>query len=78
MTDEQLSEQFHRLELRLERLDTKVEQLEKRFSDSLAVVNTRLAGLQASLDTRASTWAVGLWGASLAMLIGAAVAFMKL
>ena len=78
MTDEQLMEQFHRVELRLERLDTKVDQLEKRFTDGLAVVNSRLASLETRLESKASTWAVSLWGATLAMLIGASVALMKL
>jgi hypothetical protein len=43
MTDEQIVEQFHRIELRLERLDTKLDQLEKRLSDGFGVVNTRAA-----------------------------------
>jgi hypothetical protein len=40
MTDEQIAEPFHRLVLRLERLDTKLDQLEKRLSDGFGVVNT--------------------------------------
>ncbi len=39
-------EAFHRLDLRLERVDTKLDQLEKRLSDGLAVVNARFGGLR--------------------------------
>jgi hypothetical protein len=71
MTDDQLMAQFHRLELRLERLDTKVDQLEKRLSDGFAVVHGRLEGLENRLNTKAGTWAVTLWGATLAILVSA-------
>jgi hypothetical protein len=72
MTDDQLMEQFHRIELRLERLDTKVEQLDKRLTEGFATVHTRLEGLETRLNTKAGNWTVGLWGATLAFLISAA------
>jgi hypothetical protein len=69
MTDEQLTDHFHRMELRLERLDTKLDQLEKRLSDGFAVVNTRLEGLETRLNTKAGNWVVSLWGATQGVLI---------
>ena len=50
MTDEQLIEQFHRLDRRLERLDSKVDGLEKSLADCLSEVRTRFEGLE--------TWSV--------------------
>jgi len=69
MTDEEFRDTFHRFELRLERLDTKMDQLEKRLSDGFAVVNTRLEGIETRLNTKAGNWVVSLWGATLAGLI---------
>jgi uncharacterized protein YlxW (UPF0749 family) len=69
MTDDQLAEQFHRVELRLERLDTKVDQLEKRLSDGFAVVNTRLEGFENRLARKADTWVVTAGIAGLGILI---------
>jgi predicted nuclease with TOPRIM domain len=82
MTDEQLLEQFHRLELRLERFETRLEALDKRLSDSTQEVRagltdvrselrTRVEGLESRLNTKAGTWAVTLWGATLAILVSA-------
>ena len=58
MTDEQIAEQFHAVTLRLERLDTKLDQLEKRLSDGVALVNTRLEGFENRLARKADTWVV--------------------
>jgi hypothetical protein len=69
MTDDQLVEQFHRVELRLERLDTKVDQLEKRLSDGFAVVNTRLEGFENRLARKADTWVVSAGVGGLALLL---------
>jgi hypothetical protein len=66
MTDEQLTDQFHRMELRLERLDTK---LEKRLSDGFAVVNTRLEGFENRLARKADTWVVTVGIAGLGLLL---------
>jgi hypothetical protein len=69
MTDDQLTEQFHRVELRLERLDTKVDQLEKRLSDGFAVGNTRLEGFENRLAHKADTWVVTAGMAGLGLLL---------
>ncbi len=69
MTDDQLTEQFHRVELRLERLDTKVDQLEKRLSDGFAVVNTHLEGFENRLARKADTWVVTVGIAGLGLLL---------
>ena len=61
MTDEQLMEQFHRIELRLERLDTKVDQLEKRMTDGVAVIHTRLEGFENRLKDKADWRVVSLY-----------------
>jgi hypothetical protein len=58
MTDEQIVDQFHRSEPRLERLDTKMDQLEKRLGDGFAVANSRLEGLENRLARKADTWVV--------------------
>ena len=73
MTDEQLQELFHRIDLRLERLDTKLEGLEKGQVDIRADIRV----IQSRLDEKASQTVVSLWGATLAMLIGAAFALTK-
>jgi hypothetical protein len=71
MTDEQIAEQFHRVELRLERLDTKLDQLEKRLSDGVAVINTRLEGFENRLARKADTWVVtaGMGGLGLLLTV---------
>jgi hypothetical protein len=56
MTDDQLRETFTRVEVRLERLDTHVDQLDKRLSDGFAVVHARLEGLENRLARKADTW----------------------
>jgi hypothetical protein len=50
MTDDQLVEHFHRIELRMERFEERLDGLEKRVSDGLADVRgelrTRFEGLE--------------------------------
>jgi hypothetical protein len=71
MTDEQIAEVFHRVELRLERLDTKLDQIEKRLTDGFSVVNTRLQGFENRLARKADTWVVttGIGGLGLLLTI---------
>lgn len=61
MTDDQLMAQFHRLDLRLERLDTKVDSLDTRLTDGLAVIHTRLEGLETRLKDKADWRVVSLY-----------------
>ena len=61
MTDDQLMEQFHRVELRLERLDTKVEGLEKGLADVRSEVRTRFDGLENRLKDKADWRVVSLY-----------------
>jgi hypothetical protein len=60
---------FHRLELRLERLDTEMDHLEK----PLAAVQSEMRAMREDLETRlngkAGHWVVSRWGATLAVLI---------
>jgi hypothetical protein len=56
MTDQQWHETFQRFEVRFERLDTHVDQLDKRMSDGFAVVHTRLEGLENRLARMVDTW----------------------
>jgi hypothetical protein len=70
MTDEELRELVHRVELRLERVDTRLDGLEKRLTEGLAQIHTRLEGLESRVNTKAGNWVVSLWGATLAVLIG--------
>jgi uncharacterized protein YlxW (UPF0749 family) len=71
MTDEETRDLFHRLELRLERLDTRVDQLEKRLSDGFSVVHGRFEGLENRLARKADTWVVtvGIGGLGLLLTI---------
>jgi hypothetical protein len=69
MTDEQWRDTFQRFELRLERLDTHVDQLDKRLSDGFAVVHTRLEGLENRLARKADTWVVTVGIAGLGLLL---------
>jgi hypothetical protein len=69
MTDEQFADQFHRLELRLERLDTKVDQLEKRLSDGFSVVHARFEGIENRLARKADTWVVTVGMGGLGLLL---------
>jgi hypothetical protein len=70
MTYEQLQELFHRMDLRLARLDTKLEGLEEGQAD----IRSDIRVIQNRLDEKASQTVVSLWGATLAMLTGAAFA----
>jgi chaperonin cofactor prefoldin len=70
MTDDELRETFHRVELRLERLDTKMDNLEKSLADARGEMRTMREGLENRLNSKAGNWVVSLWGATLAVLIG--------
>jgi hypothetical protein len=69
MTDDELRDTFHRLELRLERVDTKLENLEKALVDFRIETRTRFEGLENRLNTKAGNWTVSLWGGSLAVVM---------
>jgi formyltetrahydrofolate hydrolase len=69
MIDEETRDFFHRVELRLERLDTKMDSLEKSFADLRSELRTRIGDLEKRLDGKAGNWVVSLWGATLAVLI---------
>ena len=69
MTDEELRELVHRVELRLERLDTRFDGWEKSLADLRAEMRTKLEGLESRVNTKAGNWGVSLWGATLAVLI---------
>jgi hypothetical protein len=69
MTDDEWRDMFHRLELRLERVDTKLENLEKALVDFRIETRTRFEGLENRLNTKAGTWVVSLWGGSLAVFM---------
>jgi hypothetical protein len=76
--DEDVRDRFNRLELRLERLDATISQLEKRLSDGFGQMNARLEGIENRLAHKADNWVVSLWGATLAMLSAGAFALAKL
>jgi len=63
MTGEELRDQFHRLELRLERLDTKAENVEKGLADARAEFRSRFDGLEARLQDKADWRVVTLYTA---------------
>jgi hypothetical protein len=69
MTDEELRDQFHRMELRLERLDTKLESLEKGLADVRAELRPRLEGLDNRLSHKADTWVVTVGMGGLGLLL---------
>lgn len=69
MTDEELRDQLHRLELRLERLDTKLESLEKGLADVRAELRPRLEGLDNRLSHKADTWVVTVGMGGLGLLL---------
>jgi hypothetical protein len=69
MTDDEWRDMFHRLELRLERVDTKLDNLEKALVDFRIETRTRFEGLENRLNTKAGTWVVSLWGGSLAVFM---------
>ena len=77
MTDGETRELFHRMELRLERLDTKVDNLEKAVADGRTEFRARFEGLENRLNTKAGNWVVTFWGSTLAIMIGAAFALTK-
>jgi hypothetical protein len=76
MTDEELRELVHRVDLRIERLDARFDGLEKRMArlegrvESLErTMTTRFEGLEIWLNSKASNGVVSLWRAPLAVLI---------
>jgi uncharacterized protein YlxW (UPF0749 family) len=69
MTDDELRDRFARLELRLERLDTKVESLEKGLADVRAELRPRLEGLENRLARKADTWVVTVGMGGLGLLL---------
>jgi uncharacterized protein YlxW (UPF0749 family) len=69
MTDDELRDLFHRFELRLERLDTKVDGLEKRLASLETRVDTRLEGLENRLARKADTWVVTVGMGGLGLLL---------
>jgi hypothetical protein len=77
MQDDEIRELFHRMELRLERLDTKVDSLEKTVADVCTELRTRFEGIESRLNSKAGNWVVTFWGSTLAILIGAAFALTK-
>jgi hypothetical protein len=44
----------------------------------LTAVKHRLTGIETRLDEKAGTWVVYLWGITLSLLIGAALALVQL
>jgi hypothetical protein len=66
MTDDEFRDTFHRFELRLERMDTKVDALEKSLADTRAELRAMREGLETRLNSKAGNWVVSLWGATLA------------
>jgi hypothetical protein len=69
MTDDEFRDIFHRIELRLERLDTKLDHLEKSLADSRSEMRAMREGLETRIHSKAGNWVVSLWGATLAVLI---------
>ena len=69
MTDEQWVDHFHRIELRLERLDTKVESLEKGLADVRAEFRPRLEAIENRLARKADTWVVTVGVGGLGLLL---------
>jgi chaperonin cofactor prefoldin len=67
MTDEELRELVHRVDLRIERLDARFDGLEKRMAtlegraESLErTMTTRFEGLGTRLNSKASNWVISL------------------
>jgi hypothetical protein len=84
MQDEEFRELFHRMELRLERVDVKVDALEKGVADlrhdmreRFSTIEARLTSMDNRIDNKASNWTVSLWGSTLAILIAAAFALTR-
>jgi hypothetical protein len=76
--DEDVRDCSNRTELRLERLDATISQIEKRLSDGFGQMNARLEGIENRFAHKADNWVVSLWGATLAMLSVGAFALAKL
>jgi chaperonin cofactor prefoldin len=55
MTDEELRDTFHRVELRLERLDTKMDAFDKRLDAKIDALDKRLDAKIDALDKRLDT-----------------------
>jgi chromosome segregation ATPase len=80
-----LEDRFSRLDLRLDtrlegldtRLDTRLASIDDRLNTRLMGVEGRLSAIEGRLDHKAGNWVVSLWGATLAILIGAATAFIR-
>ncbi len=77
MTDDEFRDTFHRMDLRLERIDTKLENLEKGLADFRIEIRARLEGLENRLNTKAGNWVVSLWGGSLAVVMALLVWFTR-
>jgi hypothetical protein len=60
------------------RLDTRLQGLDDRLDTRFMGVEGRLSAIEQRLDHKAGNWTVNLWGATLAILIGAATALVKL
>lgn len=60
---------FHQLELRLERLDTEMDHLEKPLADVQSEMRAMREALETRLNGKAGNWVVSRWGATLAVLI---------
>jgi chromosome segregation ATPase len=60
------------------RLDTRLQGLDDRLNTRFMGVEGRLSAIEQRLDHKAGNWTVNLWGTTLAILIGAATALVKL
>jgi hypothetical protein len=69
---------FHRVELRLERLGTKLDAHEKHLASLATRIESHFNSVGNHLDGKTGHVVVSLWGATLAMLITAASALTKL
>jgi hypothetical protein len=69
MTDDELRDTFHRFDLRLDRMETKLDNLEKGLADFRTEIRTRLEGLENRLNSKAGNWTVSLWGGSSAVVM---------
>jgi hypothetical protein len=83
--DTELRELFHGLIVRMERFEARMDALEKAFIDFRTEVRGRLdaverrgESLENRLADKASNAVVSLWGMTLAILIAAATAILKL
>ena len=78
---ERIDGRIDRLDTRIDgvekRLDTRIESVEKAVADARTEFRMRFEGIENRLNTKAGNWVVTFWGATLAMLIGAAFALTK-